>query len=227
MITTVIFDLDDTIYDERDYCRSGLAAVSSLIARMPSAPASERVLQVLWDVFSGGNHKTTFNAALDKLGIGYDERLIARLIEAYRNHSPELELPNDSREVIEQLRAAYSLALLTDGFLPAQRLKVEALGIADYFRCIVYTEQLGRQFWKPSPAGYEKILAQLHAKPENAVYVADNPAKDFIAPNKLGCGTIQLVRPKRIHTEPATTPDAEAQHVIRAITELPYLLARL
>jgi len=227
MITTVIFDLDDTLYDERDYCRSGLAAVSSLIAQMPSAPPSERILQVLWDIFTGGNHKTTFNAALDKLGIGYDERLIAALIDAYRNHAPELTLPEDSKEVLEQLRADYSLALLTDGFLPAQRLKVEALGIADYFECIVYTEQLGRQFWKPSPAGYERILAQLHAKPENAVYLADNPAKDFIAPNKLGCGTIQLARPKRIHNVPAKTPNAEAQHVIPAITELPSLLARL
>mgnify|MGYP001087406132 CR=1 FL=1 len=227
MITTAIFDLDDTLYDELDYCRSGFSAVSSIIGAMPSAPASERVREVLWDVFTGGNRTRTFNEALDRLGIACDDRLIRGLITAYRNHSPELTLPHDSREVLEQLRGQYGLALLTDGFLPAQQLKVRALGIEDYFECIVYTEELGREFWKPSPVGFEKILEQMQAKAENAVYVADNPAKDFIAPNKFGCGTIRLVRPNRIHTEAVERHEGAAQHVIRRITDLPPLLARL
>ena len=61
-----------------------------------------------------------------------------------------------------------------------------ALGIEKYFKFIVYTEQLGREGWKPSPAGLEKIMQTLKGKPENMAYIADNEKKNFIAPNKLG-----------------------------------------
>jgi len=119
------------------------------------------------------------------------------------------------------------LALLTDGFLPAQRLKVQVLGLEKYFKCIIYTEQLGRQFWKPSPVGFEKLMETLNAEPENMAYVADNPMKDFIAPNKLGSSTIQIIRPARIHTESSAEPGAAAQYVIRNLADLPALLDKL
>jgi len=37
MITTVIFDLDDTLYDEIDYCRSGFASVAEFLAYRASS----------------------------------------------------------------------------------------------------------------------------------------------------------------------------------------------
>jgi putative hydrolase of the HAD superfamily len=117
--------------------------------------------------------------------------------------------------------------LLTDGFLPAQQLKVQALGLERYFKCIIYTEQLGRQFWKPSPAGFEKLMETLNTKPENIAYVADNLIKDFIAPNKLGFSTIQIIRPRRILREPCEKIGAAAQYVIHQLTELPALLEQL
>jgi len=106
-------------------------------------------------------------------------------------------------------------------------LKVRALGIEKYFKLIVYTEQLGREFWKPSPAGFEKIMQTLEAKPENMAYIADNEKKDFIAPNKLGFLTIQLIRPARIHTSVCEEPEGRAQYIIRQISQLPGLLEKL
>ena len=104
---------------------------------------------------------------------------------------------------------------------------MQVLGIEGYFKAIIYTEQLGREYWKPSPVGFEKLLAQLDAQPKNSVYVADNEIKDFIAPNKLGFSTIQLRRPDGIHTQSSTEPDATAKHVISEISQLPGLLQRL
>jgi putative hydrolase of the HAD superfamily len=106
-------------------------------------------------------------------------------------------------------------------------LKVQALRIEAYFECIIYTERLGRQFWKPSPAGFEKLLDTLNTGPQSAVYVADNETKDFIAPNKLGFVTVELTRPARIHTESGNGPFAAAKHKIRKIGLLPALLAEL
>ena len=144
MITTVIFDLDDTLYDEIEYCKSGFAVVVEFLANLPEprpssmgegeAPPAERIFAVLWGQFTAGNRTKTFNAALDELGIGYDDELIGELIEVYRNHSPKITLPQDSRDALCELSTKYTLALLTDGFLPGQQFKVQALGIEKYFK---------------------------------------------------------------------------------------------
>ncbi len=227
MITTVVFDLDDTLYDEVAYCKSGFASVSEFLAGMPEMPSAERLFDAFWKQFIGGNHTKTFNAALEELGIVYDGKLIRGLIEVYRNHVPIIELPQESRDVLSQLSGKYTLALLTDGFLPAQQLKVLALGLEKYFSSIIYTEQLGREFWKPSPAGFEKLMEALDKRPENMVYVADNEIKDFIAPNRLGFVTIQIIRPARLHSESSQGPDSGARYKIRQIKELPVLLDKL
>jgi putative hydrolase of the HAD superfamily len=224
MITTVVFDLDDTLYDEIEYCRSGFAVVAEIAAELPNAPSAGQIFGAIWKHFTAGNRKKTFDAALDELGIAYDDRLIRLLVRAYRNHNPQITLPPDSRDVLEELSTKYTLALLTDGFLPAQRLKVHALGIEKYFRCILYTEQLGREFWKPSPVGFEKLLANLNVKAESAAYVADNAEKDFIAPNKLGFVTVQIIRLAHIHTESPPQPGTAAKYVIDGIRRLPALL---
>ncbi len=226
MITTIVFDLDDTLYDEVEYCRSAFTAVARFLANLPGAPSSERIFDCLWEQFAAGNRTRTFNAALDEIDINYDDKFITELIKVYRNHIPKITLPQDSRDILRQLSDKYTLALLTDGFLPAQKLKVQALGIEKFFKCIVYTEELGRDCWKPSPAGFEKIMQSLNVRPETMAYVADNEEKDFIAPNKLGFLTIQLIRPARIHTESCDQPDAAAQFIIHKISELPTLLER-
>jgi putative hydrolase of the HAD superfamily len=227
MITTVVFDLDDTLYDEIEYCESGFRVVAEFLAKLPETTPTERIFGALWKQFADGNRKNTFNTALAELGIIYDDKLIEELVNVYRNHVPNLTLPKDSRDVLCELRKKYTLALITDGFLPAQQLKVKSLGIEEYFKCIVYTEQLGREFWKPSPAGFEKIIQILNAKPENMVYIADNEKKDFIAPNKLGFLTAQLIRPARLHTKVSSEPDGHAQHIIHKITQFPALLEGL
>ncbi|MHC4068918.1 MAG: HAD family hydrolase [Planctomycetota bacterium] len=227
MVTIVIFDMDDTLYDEVDYCRSGFRAASWFISQIPDTPDAETIFNCLWEEFSGGNRKTTFNAAFESLGIVYDEKLIESAMEAYRSHKPQISLPAETTEVLDKLSEKYKLALITDGFLPGQKFKVRALGIEKYFKCIVYTEELGREYWKPSPRGFETILEKLQAKAEMCVYVADNEKKDFIAPNKLGMRTIQLIRPERLHTKEAPNSDGKAEFVIKNITELARLLEKL
>ena len=227
MITTVVFDLDDTLYSEIEYCRSGFGAVAAFIADMDGRPEREAIFGQLWSQFTAGNHTKTFNTAFDSLGIDYDDSFIASAVKVYRNHSPKITLPTESKELLDSLRDKYVLGLLTDGFLPAQELKVKALGIEGYFKYIVYTEQLGREFWKPSPVGFEKLMTELKQRAEEMVYVADNEKKDFIAPNQLGFVTVKVNRPTGIHNERAADAVGVAGHVINNLSELQQLLEKL
>jgi len=227
MINTVIFDLDDTLYDEIDYCKSGFAAVADFLHNANPSISEKSIFNELWNQFQNKNRTRTFNAALESFNLPCGDNLIKQLVSVYRDHQPNITLPQETRTILDDLKASYTLALLTDGFLPAQKLKVQALGIAPYFSSVMYTEELGRKFWKPSPAGFERLLSELAVRPGQAAYVADNAAKDFIAPNQLGLTTIQILRANRIHTDRPSGPKDAPRHTITNLTQLAPLLAKL
>ena len=212
--------MDGTLYDEIDYYKSGLRSVAQSIAEKTKGLTYNKIFDTLWEIFTSGNHTTTFNAALDRLDIAYDEQFIDTLIETIRCHIPQITLPLETKTVLETLQQDYKLALLTDGFLPAQQLKVRALGIEKYFQYIIYTEELGRKYWKPSPAGFEKIMDHFGVPGKNCAYIGDDLKKDFIAPNKLGFKTVQIIRPNQLHQAEPSDENAKPHYVIKSLTEL-------
>ena len=225
MIKAVIFDLDDTLYDEIDYCRSGFAAVAEYLAvHVLSQDEQSRIFQTLWSIFIAGNKKTTFNAALKKLRIEPTHEMISTLIQIYRTHKPDITLPAESLQLLGTIKTQYHTGLLTDGFLPAQQYKVQALDIEKFFEHIIYTESLGRQFWKPSPKGFQILLDKLNVSPENTVYIADNPEKDFIAPNELNMHSIQIDRQRRIHAPIYAEKNALPSQSADSIANIPDMI---
>jgi putative hydrolase of the HAD superfamily len=230
MITTVIFDLDDTLYDEIDYCRSGFRVVARFLVQAGSLSANRNeddLYNALWKHFSSGNRSQTFNAALDEMKIDYNGEVIANLVSIYRRHEPLLKLPDDTRKTLELLTDRYSMAVLTDGYLPAQELKLKALRVMHYFKHILYTESLGRGYWKPNPKGFEMLTRKLAVSPNDCVYVGDNPAKDFLPANQLGMATIQVVRPNRLHNHAPEGKTAAPDQIIGSISQVPAALQRV
>lgn len=230
-LEAVVFDLDDTLYLETDYVRSGFRAVAAVLA--DKGGDAEPIRELLWRAFEQGPRERVFNSVLKELGRSEDGALIEGLVKCYREHRPVLQLEEPMRELLGRLRGLYRLGLLTDGFLPAQRYKVEALELADAFDCIIYTEQLGRAFWKPAVAGFELMSEKLGCKGSGCVYVADNVKKDFIGPHRLGWRTIRLVRPGQVHNDgpgggqaqfPGPEGGSGAQYVARGPESLAVLL---
>jgi len=218
--------MDDTLYDELDYYKSGLAAVAAQIA--DDFKLNDKIIfESLWEIFNSGNRKTTFNATLEKFGVDFNDEYIQKLVNVIRCHKPDIKLLSESRDVLSKLKKRYKLGLITDGWLPAQELKVKALDIEEFFDCVIYTEKLGSEYWKPSPKGFEKLLTDLDVAASESVYVGDNLKKDFLSPNLMGFKTIRIVRPKRIHLAPASSQDAVPNYEIDSIVKLPDLLRKI
>lgn len=226
MISTVIFDLDDTLYPEVDYCRSGFRAVAEHLSSQ-TGQDGDAIFTALWNEFEQGNRRRTFNAVLEQYHLDVSEQAVKALVRLYRNHIPRITLPKTSLKALTQCQHHYTLGLLTDGYLPAQRLKVRALKIGRFFKAVIYTEQLGRESWKPSPAGFERLMQSLNTTAAEMVYVGDNPAKDFLAPNQLGFTTVQVHNPQALHVHTQADPGAQAQHHIEALASLAPLLKEL
>ena len=201
----VVFDLDDTLYAERDFAVSAFEAAGA----WAEATLGHRGLAAeMSDLLDAGHLGQLFTLVLERRGI--DAVHSAALIEAYRRHKPvQLALYPDAAPMLEQFRAAGPIGLITDGTPEVQRAKVDALGVADRFARIVYTHELGgRSFAKPHAASFEAMQAAIGAPGDRFVYVGDNPSKDFVAPNRMGWTTVQVVRPQRIHAERHGRPKA-------------------
>lgn len=220
MIKAVVFDLDDTLYDEAEFCRSGFTAVAAYLAENNADISQSKAFQLMWTQFSTGNRNKTFDTALEKLGLDSSDEHIDRLLKVYREHEPQLRIPPESLEVLEALHRSYTLGLITDGYLPTQPNKIKALGIEKFFKCIICTEQLGREFWKPSPVPYEKFVEQTGIEHTSCMFVGDNAVKDFVSPNRLGWQTVQIKRAGRIHIKEAPTEEHKANLIIDNIRDI-------
>lgn len=212
-IQAVVFDLDDTLFPERDYVRSGYRAVGEHLRR--TLGVMRRLEDFMWGLFLAGQSAKVFDAASAHFQLHLSDPQIAELVEVYRNHAPAIGPYSGTPELLGLLRVRYRLALLTDGYLPAQQLKLEALKLERFFDQVLFTEQLGPDCWKPSPAGFQAMAKQLGVPAQACAYVADNPAKDFVAPNRLGWRTMQYLRPGQIHAARIAPPDGRAGTIVR------------
>ncbi|WP_324827747.1 HAD family hydrolase [Qipengyuania zhejiangensis] len=219
-----VFDLDDTLYLERDYALSGFAAVGDWArAELRIADFSERAGRL----FASGQRTRIFDAVLTQVGLAPDLERVGKMVEVFRNHRPALSLLPDVERFLGRCNAATRLGLITDGYEAAQRNKVEALDLAGRgFDPIVITDVWGREFWKPHARPY-RTVAERHADARSQfVYIADNPAKDFITPKAMGWVTIQAEREGGIHSPEPPSPAHAAHARIRTLDELDEAVAR-
>lgn len=197
-LRAVIFDLDDTLYSEREYVKSGFAAVAEILPEINNA--GER----LYSLFELGKN------AIDELLISeglYSAQLKERCLEAYRSHAPKIHLYGGVHELLLALRQeGYMLGIITDGRPDGQRAKIRALGLEPLLDEIIVTDELGgAEYRKPCDKAFrlmhEKISARLGMEIAFAetCYVGDNTSKDFIAPDSLGMRSVWFDNPEGIY----------------------------
>lgn len=212
----IVLDLDDTLYLERDYVRSGIAAAGEWVRRILGVDGFAEAASAM---FADGRRERLFDAAFAMLGIDASPALIGRTVYEYRRHRPSIGLAPDAGDFLDR-RAGASLALITDGWALAQRMKIAALGLGNRaIFPIVFTDDWGRSYWKPHLRAFAFVEAAL-GKDRDFVYIADNPAKDFLAPRMLGWRTVQIQRPERLHRREPPSPDHRADLTIVSLDQL-------
>lgn len=189
MVRALLIDLDDTLYDEASYVRSGMAAVAREVARLSGAPAP-RVETMMLDELARNGRGKVFDATLERLGVPPRPGLVRDLVEVYRDHRPAIALWPGVRESLRDLARDHRLAIVTDGLGLMQRRKIEALGVEALVETIVYCWELG---WpKPDPRPYLKGMESLGATPAETVVIGDNPAHDMAAARSAGLRSVRI-----------------------------------
>jgi len=200
--SVIVFDLDDTLYLERDYVASGFLSVANWLTREFAWSNERRAAfgAACWERFAAGQRQQAFDHTLREFGLPAEPSLIEQCVQCYRQHRPHIGLVDDAAAVLQELQHRDSAVwIITDGHLGGQRAKVRALGLQPLVKRIVYTDDWGRSFWKPHPRAFQYVQAHERACSRQCVYVGDNPAKDFNAPRELGWLTIRVRRPLGLH----------------------------
>ena len=193
-VDAVIFDLDDTLYSEKDYVRSGYAAVAKEFPEIPD------MAQRLWQVFEEGGR------AIDQVLADADlatEENCARALHTYRFHQPDIQPFDGALAMLARLRAAGKrLGIITDGRPEGQRAKIKALDLLDRVDEIIVTDELGGvAFRKPNETAFRMMQQKLGVPFDRMMYVGDNLSKDFIAPQALGMQACYHRAPDGIYTK--------------------------
>ncbi len=190
---TVLFDLDDTLYPEISFVRSGFRAVAQHLADAVSLD-EEELFERMMSVLKRDGRGRVFDTVLRELGRRCSE-LVPVLVQVYRTHRPHIRLFEDVEPGLRRLRETGTrMGIVTDGLASVQRNKIEALRLESLVDTVVCTDEMGPGQGKPSVRPFETALEALDSEPTEAAYVGDDPSKDFQGPRKLGMVTIHMRR---------------------------------
>lgn len=185
----LVFDLDDTLYDETSYVKSGFRAVASFLHKQFSIN-EKKVFTELMIALENGRGEI-FDTIL-KNHLLFSKKRVRQCITVYRLHKPDIQLSNSGKKCLERFKK-YPLYIVTDGNKIVQYNKIKALKVDKMVKHYFITHRYGFHNAKPSAYCFLKICEKERVNPNQVVYIADNINKDFVGIKPLGFKTIQVL----------------------------------
>ncbi|MCH7996019.1 MAG: HAD family hydrolase [Planctomycetes bacterium] len=221
-VRAVIFDLDDTLYAEQSFVFSGYRAVAEAFRTQFGDP--DETVAELTRIFHSQDRRLAFNALFELRGRPADREVVQAMIDLYRSHPPTISLYDDAEAALTRLRTRFKIGIITDGAAVMQEAKVAALGLRTRVDVVVLTDELGPGFGKPHPRAFELMADRLAIDPTACVYIGDNAAKDFVAPNALGWMTVRIVRAQGVYRDTAAQGGGVPQDIVHSLDEIDAIL---
>lgn len=186
MITTVLFDLDGTLYDRDTLVRSLAAeqfnAFRAELEHIGRQAFVERLIEL--DEHGHGSKEALYRRMGEEWSLA--PRLQALLLEHFWSSYDGHCTPHS--DTLQTLRALKSdgkrLGIITNGGTARQNRKIDALGVRRFLDVILISEAEGLR--KPDPAIFARALERCSAAPHEALYVGDHPRDDVEGARSAG-----------------------------------------
>ncbi|MFI1743919.1 HAD family hydrolase [Thalassobellus sediminis] len=178
--TVVVFDLDDTLYNELDYLKSAYRHISKILTKKDGW---EFLYAQMFSLYR--NKKDVFSFLCNTFKVEKEF-----LLNEYRNHIPDIKPFDRVINLLKEIKKKNGkIAIITDGREITQTNKINKLGLKKFLDLIVISEVVGTE--KPNENNYKII--ESHFPNYNYIYIGDNIKKDFITPNIRKWKTVGLI----------------------------------
>jgi len=204
-ITTILFDLDDTLFDHAGTARAALAATATGRATLQGVPVEElygRYSELLEEL-----HPQVMTGRISYLAARHErfQRLLAPyepaptvaevtlVAEQHYGHYQQLRRPvAGALALLRALKPACKIGIVTNNRLAEQQEKLRHLGLSEWVDALITSEEVG--VLKPDPLIYQVALARLGARPAQTVMVGDNWQADVVGALAVGIRPLWLNR---------------------------------
>ncbi len=196
MLKAVLFDLDNTLYDNSKQVHS--AREKAVIAMISAGLGGRKkdVMKVLEAVVSkkGSNYPHHYDELVKSISAGENPAIVAAGVMAY--HKTKQKYLRPYPEVVKTLRMIKGMGLrlgvVTDGVPVKQWEKLIRLGFADVFDAVIVSPD--EREHKPSPKPFLKAAKKLGIPPKDCLVVGDRADRDILGGNRAGMATALVVR---------------------------------
>tara|TARA_B100000886_G_scaffold335824_1_gene293559 strand:+ start:63844 stop:64527 length:684 start_codon:yes stop_codon:yes gene_type:complete len=185
----LIFDLDDTLYEEITFVISGFKEVAKFM-NFEHQINENKSIKLMKNSLKRNGRGKIFDDLLEANNL-YSKKMLKKCISIYRTHKPNINLSKSAELILSNWKN--KIYLVTDGNKLVQANKIKALKINQFFKKIYITHNYGLNKAKPSPYCFDLIRKEEKCRWEDLIYVGDNPAKDFVSLNLLGSVTIRVL----------------------------------
>lgn len=234
MIKAIIFDLDDTLYDQKS---PFVTALSQTFSRTLTADEAAQVFKRFHDF-----NDQTFNQvknqelSLEAWQTARVRHALAKLTTdtistdwaiqfemAYQTALKHIQLFSGLPGTLTRLSRCFEIGIITNGPAQIQRDKLRQLQIQHYVHPdhIFISEELG--IAKPDPSIFTTWAHQVGIKANEAVYVGDNASLDMTSAKHAGWQTFWFNHRQNDQVKPTVIPD----QIIQSPAELNELLLAL
>jgi putative hydrolase of the HAD superfamily len=212
----IVFDLDDTLYDEKSFVYSGFLEVARWISLCSNSSYLEIFDHMVKDLSINGRGEI-FDNVIEKY-LRKTKKNIQKCVSIYRSHKPDIRLDSDVVNLLLDLGKNHKLYIVTDGNKNVQNNKIKSLGVEKYIKKAFITYRYGLTASKPSLRCFEIIKNLEKVDWHDIVYIGDNPSKDFVNLNKVDAITIRVMQGEFALFEASQVYDAKFK--INKLTDL-------
>lgn len=221
----VVFDLDDTLFDKTLWL---LPAIELAARKMDYDYVRAAELAHAYVAERGCADAGIYNYVLEGCGqsdSAINIRAFAAWVNQYEPEESSIPLFPGAIEALIEIQRHYKMAVIADGPALSQRAKIKGLGLEPLFASLVYSDEIeGIRSRKPDPRPYRMALSELRCRGDQAIFVGDNPMKDFIRARALGFHTVRVLTGEYAKMDYPSREHA-ADYQVSSVARLPQLLA--
>jgi len=184
-ITTLMFDMDNTLFD---LVGAQVAACQAVAEHLGRDDGKELFSYFLTSVHGFESHENIRQYMEERnIPVNSRYRTACQVYEKIKLQSiiPYEGIPETLRSLHEQ---GYLMGIVTDACSRDATLRLEKTGLLPYFCCMVSFDMV--KVKKPSPEPFLFALEMMNAHAQEAVLVGDSPHRDIEPCSSLGIRTV-------------------------------------